>query len=107
MGICRISASSSRAEIVFKVRLVCISSIDSLFSSPLKTCQILVHKLYGDRSLAYGRSNALHRAMPDVACYENTGQTGFEQIRFPVFLPAARQLILHLQVRPGENEAVR
>src|SRR5579862_6713269 len=70
----------------------------------LHLAEILMHKLYRDRSFSYSRRDPLHRTMPHIADREDAGHTGFEQARIAFESPAFRTFALVNQIGAGENE---
>ena len=70
----------------------------------LKSCQVLVHELDGDRTFADRRRAALDRVEAHVAGDEDPGDAGFEQIGLALQLPGRGRA--RLQVGSGQNEAL-
>src|SRR5262249_45092318 len=67
--------------------------------------QMSVHKLDGDRALAYAGCYAFDGAVPNVANGEHAGNAGFEQERIAVDRPTGRTFGLFQEVRACEDEA--
>src|SRR5690242_16392583 len=66
--------------------------------------QVLVYKLDGYGAFAHSGSNALDRAMADVANREDARNIGFEHARLASERPAFRPFPLGKQIPSGENE---
>src|ERR1043166_2831043 len=66
----------------------------------LIACEELMDELDRDRALADGRGDAVHRALPDVPCGEDTRHVGLERERAAFERPG----LVVLDIRSSENE---
>ena len=82
------------------VQLYGLGLLDHFFH--LKGCQILVHELDGDGAFTHGGGTTLDRSMTDVACDEDAGDAGLQQVRVAIQLPGVSGFF---EVRAGEEEA--
>ena len=65
-----------------------------------RLAEVLVNELDGDGAFADGRSDALDRAVADIAGREHPGQAGLQQQRWPIERPVAGWPAVAEEVRP-------
>src|SRR5262249_35243465 len=97
---------SAKLELVCRSRIMlstCAAVLAGLVMSHRP--QVLVYKLYGVGAFADAGSHTLDGAVAHITGDEHSRHAGFQQPRFTIQRPPARQFVVGHQVAPGEDES--